>query len=111
MATAPVIVRFLARMDVLEEAEFIEQAYSFDKSNQFIDAAQKTFESLAQMPGMGSPRPDYAPEIPALRQWRIKGFEDYLIFYRPLDTQDGVEIVRVLHGKRNIPYILEDEQA
>ena len=25
---------------------------------------------------------------------------EYLIFYRPID--DGVEIVRVLHGKRNI---------
>lgn len=47
-------------------------------------------------------------EFQTFGERRIKGFEDYLIFYRPL--ADGVEIVRVLHGKRNIPTILEDEE-
>lgn len=31
-----------------------------------------------------------------MRQWRIKGFVNHLIFYMPF--QDGVSIVRVLHG-------------
>jgi len=31
-----------------------------------------------------------------MRQWRIKGFDNHLIFYLPF--QDGVFIVRVLHG-------------
>jgi toxin ParE1/3/4 len=50
----------------------------------------------------------YAAELKNLRQWRIKGFTDFLIFYCPLP--DGVEIVRVLHAKRNIAAILEDEE-
>ncbi len=104
------IVRLLARFDLLEEADFIEAAYSLQKAHQFLDAAQKTFAALARMPLLGSARPDYAQEIPELRQWRIKGFEDYLIFYVPLG-QHGVEIVRVLHGKRDLPLILEDEQS
>ena len=103
-----VIKRPLARFDLIEEADFIEQVYGLEKANAFLDAAQETFERLAAMPLMGSLRLHLAAEIPDLRQWRIKGFEDYLIFYRPL--ADGVEIVRVLHGKRNIPTILEDEE-
>lgn len=41
-----------------------------------------------------------------IRQWRLPGFENYLIFYRPLD--DGVEILRVLHGARDIQRIFEE---
>lgn len=106
-----IVERPLARFDLIEEADFIEQTYNLDRARAFLFAAKETFTQLAQMPLMGSPRPEYAPEIPELRQWRIKGFEDYLIFYRPLDTKDGVEIIRVLHGKRNIPLILEDEEG
>ncbi|MGH9769536.1 MAG: type II toxin-antitoxin system RelE/ParE family toxin [Blastocatellia bacterium] len=104
-----IIKRPLARFDLIEEADFIEQVYGLVKAESFLDAAEAAFSSLVSMPLMGSPRPDLAAEISDLRQWRIKGFEDYLIFYRPLP--DGVEIIRVLHGKRNIPTILSDEEA
>jgi toxin ParE1/3/4 len=104
-----IIKRPLARFDLIEEADFIEQVYGLERAESFLDAAESSFSNLASMPLMGSPRPELAAEIPDLRQWRIKGFEDYLIFYRPLP--DGVEIIRVLHGKRNIPTILSDEEA
>ncbi len=39
--------------------------------------------------------------------WQVKGFEDYFIFYRPI--VDGVEIFRVLPGKRDIEAIFNDE--
>ena len=105
-----VIQRPLARFDLIEEADFLEQAYDLDRARKFLFAANETFQQLAAMPLMGSPRPDLALEIPALRQWRIKGFTDYLIFYRPADG-GGVEIIRVLHAKRNLPEILADEEA
>jgi len=38
--------------------------------------------------------------------WLSPAFRDYLIFYR--DLSDGVEIVRMLHGARDIQRILED---
>ncbi len=102
------IVRPLARFDLLEEADFIETAYGLDRVRAFLFAANETFTKLAQMPLMGSPRPQLAPQLPALRQWRIKGFEDYLIFYVPLPN--GVEVVRVLHSRQNIQAILHDEE-
>jgi toxin ParE1/3/4 len=42
-----------------------------------------------------------------IRLWRIRGFERYLIFYRPIP--DGIEVIRVLHGARDIDTIFERE--
>jgi toxin ParE1/3/4 len=39
-----------------------------------------------------------------VRQWGIKNFQDYLIFYRLQDEQ--IEILRVLHGSRDLAGIL-----
>jgi toxin ParE1/3/4 len=39
-----------------------------------------------------------------VRQWRIKNFQDYLVFYRVQDEQ--IEILRVLHGSRDLEGIL-----
>ena len=37
----------------------------------------------------------------------MSGFENYLIFYRP--DQEGIEVVRFVHGARDIPSLLEHE--
>ncbi len=102
------IVRPLARFDLLEAADFIEKAYNLDRVRAFFFAANETFTKLAQQPLLGSPRPHLAAQLPDLRQWRIKGFESYLIFYVPLPN--GVEVVRVLHSRQNIQAILSDEE-
>ena len=41
-----------------------------------------------------------------IRQWRVKDFKDYLIFYRIQDAR--VEILRVLHGARDLEGILSN---
>ena len=32
--------------------------------------------------------------------WRVAGFPNHLIFYRPIES--GVEVIRVLHASRDI---------
>ena len=54
------------------------------------------FENLAQMPNIGRLRNDLAD---GLRSFPEGG---YLIFYRQIDA-DTIEIIRVLHGARDIP--------
>jgi toxin ParE1/3/4 len=44
---------------------------------------------------MGAERSDLAT---ALRSWPL---DNYLIFYKPLP--DGIEVLRVLHGARDLP--------
>lgn len=36
--------------------------------------------------------------------WRVRGFEAYLIVYRPL--KDGVQIERVIHAKQDYKRVL-----
>ena len=59
------------------------------------------------MPGIGKPSRFSNPTLADIRQYSIKGFGRYLIFYRATDS--GVEILRVLHGARDLSAILDEE--
>lgn len=54
---------------------------------------------LAQFPLMGRDRGDLAPQ---LRSTLVK---PYVLLYRPLE--DGIEIIRVIHGARDISSLLD----
>jgi toxin ParE1/3/4 len=38
----------------------------------------------------------------------VKDFENYLVFYRSTDV--GIEVLRVLHGARDVDAIVQDEE-
>jgi len=59
------------------------------------------------MPHMGPARVFRNPRLRDLRIWPIRGFEKIVIFYRPIEG--GIEVVRVLHGARDVKGILEEE--
>lgn len=46
------------------------------------------------------------PKAAGIRSWSITGFPNHLIFYRPVEG--GIEVLRVLHGARDINAIFED---
>ena len=54
----------------------------------------EAFVSLSLSPRIGVRRSLFGPNL------RMFPVFEYLIFYRPMD--DGIEIVRILHGRRNI---------
>jgi plasmid stabilization system protein ParE len=45
-------------------------------------------------------------ELADVRFWPIKGFRNYLVFYRPLPNEQGVEVIRVLHGAMNVEQVM-----
>jgi toxin ParE1/3/4 len=45
--------------------------------------------------------------VAAMRYWQGKGFPKYLIFYVPLPN--GIEVVRVLHGARDLAAAFEED--
>ena len=59
------------------------------------------------MPKIGKLSKLLKPELSDVRQYPIKGFKTCLIFYRATDT--GVEIIRVLHGARDLEPILDED--
>ena len=95
-----------AKRDLLEEAWYIALDNP-DAAERFLIAAEEAFSTLSLMPQMGPDRVSRNPAIQGLRMWPIRGFENVLIFYRPIE--DGIEVIRVLHGARDVEAILEEE--
>jgi len=71
----------------------------------FLVAAERTIQELAAAPGMGRQRDFAESQLEGLRSWRIRGFENWLVFYRSIPG--GIEVIRVLHGARDLDDILE----
>jgi toxin ParE1/3/4 len=71
-----------------------------DAADRFLEAAYGAYQELARMPGMGRTRNFSQAQLRDLRSFRIKDFDNYLVFYRPV--QDGVEVFHVLHGARDL---------
>jgi toxin ParE1/3/4 len=78
-------------------------------ARRFLSAAEKTYATLATMPEMGSLWSAGTPGFRGLRYFPIPRYPHYVIFYRPLP--DGVEIVHILHGARDLQAILEAEKG
>ena len=75
-----------------------------DRSN---EAVERSLQSLSATTGIGAPRPRANPALRDLRMHPVRGFESHLLFYRPIP--DGIELIRVLHGARDIEAVLKDD--
>ena len=82
-----------ARRDFIEILDHFG-AIDPDAALDFVTRLQLMCDQLAEMPKMGRKRDDLAK---GLRSFPV---EKYIIFYRL--AKDDIEIVRVLHGSRNI---------
>jgi toxin ParE1/3/4 len=87
-----------ARSDLDEIWIYIAQDNP-DAADTFIRSLISKFPILASMPDLGRKREDLSPRLRSLPVGR------YVIFDR--STQDGIEIVRVLHGARDLPPVFE----
>ena len=92
--------------DLYEIAIYIAED-SPQSALRFLEAAEATLKELAAMPGMGRPRKFKTARLENVRSWRIEGFRNYLVFYHP--TMDGIEVIRVLHGGRDIETLFAEE--
>ena len=83
-----------ARLDLCDLWEYI--AYdNLTAADQLVEEIDAKCVFLAQMPELGRLREELSPR---LRSWVVG---NYVIFYRP--QPNGIEVIRVLHGRRNFP--------
>lgn len=92
--------RVAAKRDLTDHFAFLGGNASVDVARRFLHAANLSFQALAKMPELGAQRRFRNSRWSGVRAWPVKGFERYLILYRPLT--DGVEVLRVIHGARDI---------
>jgi toxin ParE1/3/4 len=91
--------RAAARRDVLEHFVHLAENAGVATAERFLTQAAASFEELALQPLMGAPLALKHPELVGMRKWRVKDFNNFLVFYVP--RPDGVSIVRVLHASRD----------
>ena len=91
-----------ASNDLDNEFDYLAERNT-EAARRFYAAAQETFSSLAEIPGTGVLRDYQNPQFAGMRMRAIKGFRNYLAFY--LTTDDSIQVLRVLHGARDIERI------
>lgn len=99
-----VLRRPAAVSDIIELADYISLD-SQTAAERFLLALEDSLDLLARQPKVGTERE--LPNGMIIRWWRVRGFAAHLISYR--EPEAHVEILRVLHGARDIGAILEEE--
>ena len=107
MSESPYVIRPKADRDLEDQAFYYATVASPEVGHRFLVAAHETFSLLAKQPNMGWHPPFKRAEVKLARVFRVKGFEQILILYVP--RTDGVEILRVIHGSRNVRDLLRRE--
>jgi toxin ParE1/3/4 len=75
----------------------------------FRDAVRRTVQSLRLHPLIGPRYTSSNPQFQNLRSWPVAGFEGIRIYY--LLDEDAIDVLRILHGKRDVKRFLEREGA
>ena len=91
--------------DTIDLADYISRD-SVDAALRFLANVESTYDGLLEMPGKGGRCEFTHPRLEGLRSYPVKGFPNHLIFYR--SDAEGIEIVAVLHGARDLPKALAE---
>ncbi|MFZ0495497.1 MAG: type II toxin-antitoxin system RelE/ParE family toxin [Methylocella sp.] len=91
-----ILIRPRAQIDLAEIWDFIGED-SQARADSFLDRLDQSFHGLAGNPRMGRARGELSQDLRSFPLGR------YVIFY--LALADGIEIVRVLHGARDLDAI------
>ena len=75
----------------------------------FQSAVRRTVQLLREHPFVGSHCLSNNPQLQHLRSWPVAGFEATRIYY--FLEEDVITIIRILHGKRDVKHILEEERT
>jgi toxin ParE1/3/4 len=90
-----------AKRDLVAQWVWYAENAGIEVADRFLSAAHGTLRMLALQPLSGSPLFARKPELEGMRRFPVSGgFENILLFYFPL--QDGIDLVRVVHGSRDL---------
>jgi len=95
----------LAQSDIEAAIDFylVDAEHALDG---FILALEKATAHIERSPATGSPRYAYELNIPQLRFWPLTRYP-YALFY--IEHDDHLDVIRLVHMTRDIPFTLQDE--
>jgi toxin ParE1/3/4 len=102
---ARVLKREAARRDLIQQWVWYAENAGIEVADRFLQAVDKTLDLLSTQPESGAAFFVRTPELRNIRRFPVSGgFGKILLFYFPL--QDGIDIVRVVHGNRDLERLL-----
>ncbi len=105
-----VVIRASAREDIEAIDEYLAENASAEVAVDFVEALAKLFGLLASQPLMGRAwSPSLHRELGDVRIWPLQLHRGYLVFYKPLSTKQGVEILHVFDGARDIARLIDED--
>jgi toxin ParE1/3/4 len=100
-------IRPEADRDIDQAADNYAREANVDVALRFLGAIEETYSRLCRHPQSGHPVLADSPRLAGLRFALVPGFERYLVFHIP--SPGWIEVVRVLHGARDLEHILGEE--
>lgn len=93
------VINILASRDLNEIADYFAEN-SLKAGDRFFRTFNRKCQQLVAFPNSGKSYAKIRPDLPGL------SLEGYVIFYKILD--DGIEILRVVSGRRDFPTFFEE---
>ena len=99
--------REAAKRDLVAQWVWYAENASIEVADRFLRAVDDTLKLLSLQPESGREILFRKPELQGMRRFPVSdGFEKILLFYFPL--QNGVDLVRVIHGSRDLEQLLAE---
>ena len=90
-----------AESDLLEIWEYLAREVSTEVADRRVRQIADACDQLQRFPFRGRPRDDLGPGLRSILS------QPHLVFYRV--ARDHIEIVRILHGRRDIESVFGEE--
>ena len=88
---------------------FGEQQAGVELAERYFAAIDKTCLQLVRHPRSGTVYDSGIARLDGLRRFPVSGFDNYIIFYLP--RENGLDVIRVLHGARDIDSLFAEQEA
>ncbi len=96
------IITTPANHDLEDILRSVADFAGFDQSDRFLTRFTEKLKQIVAFPNLGKPRPEWG------ENYRSIVLNDYLILYR--STDDLVEILRLVSGRRDLNELFKDLQ-
>ncbi|MGV0026885.1 type II toxin-antitoxin system RelE/ParE family toxin [Phormidesmis priestleyi] len=96
--------QYIISLEAIRDLDAVTDYFAIqspDVGDRLLDEFTKKCRYLTQFPLMGRSYPDIRPYLRGIPM------QDYIIFYRVFD--DGIEILRVIRGDRDLEAIFEKD--
>lgn len=108
MTRKQIVLLPLAERDIDEAIQHYQQEGGTVPAVRWAGAVESALRHIGAHPASGSARYAVQLNLAGLRLWPVKRFP-YLIFF--IEREAQVDVWRILHGRRDIPsWLLDDEQ-